>query len=110
MMIDFTCEKCDASFELDAQDLIDGSQKIACPECRSKAPTGIAEDFGAALAELRAQVAAMSKKFSMSFSVETEDLEDLEDEDEEEPDEDDEDELDFDESEDEDEDFEEDEG
>jgi len=98
MMIDFTCQKCEASFELDAQDLIDGTEKLACPHCDAKAPSNLVEDFVAALSELRAQVTALSKKFSVNMSVETEDLEEEleeEDEDEDEGDE----ELDFDESE-----------
>jgi len=100
MSIDFTCQKCEASFELDAQDLIEGTEKIVCPHCDAKAPTNLAEDFVAALSEMRAQVAALGKKFAVSMSLEAEELEDeLEDEDEEEESEDD-DELDFDEDED----------
>src|SRR5438045_6285902 len=102
MTIDFTCQKCEASFELDAQDLLDGTEKLACPHCDAKAPTNLMEDFVAALSEMRAQVAALSKKFSVNMAVETEDLEDEldEEEDEEEGDEDegeDEDDLDADE-------------
>lgn len=111
MTIDFTCQKCDSSFELDVQDLIDGSEKLVCPNCDAKAPTALTDDFIAALTELRAQVATLGKRFAVNLAVESEDVEELEDEeDEEEADEDDE--LDFDESdddEDEDEDVEEDE-
>ncbi|HVE82261.1 MAG TPA: hypothetical protein VND93_05415 [Myxococcales bacterium] len=85
MTIDFTCQKCEASFELDAKDLIDGTEKLACPHCDAKAPTNLVEDFVAALSEMRAQVAALSKKFSVNMAVETEDLEDeLDEEDEDE--------------------------
>jgi len=84
MTIDFTCQKCEASFELDAQDLLDGTEKLACPHCDAKAPTNLVEDFVAALSEMRAQVAALSKKFAVNMAVETEDLEDELDEDEEE--------------------------
>src|SRR5262245_56662114 len=84
MTIDFTCQKCEASFELDAQDLIDGTEKLACPHCDTKAPTNLVEDFVAALSEMRAQVAVLSKKFSVNMAVETEDLEDELDEDEDE--------------------------
>lgn len=84
MTIDFTCQKCEASFELDAQDLIDGTEKLACPHCDAKAPTNLVEDFVAALSEMRAQVAVLSKKFAVNLAVETEDLEDELDEDEDE--------------------------
>lgn len=97
MTIDFTCMKCEASFELDAQDLIDGTEKLNCPHCGNKAPSSMVEDFTSALTEMRAQVATLSKKFAVNLSIESEDLEEeLEDEDEEEEEGDDE-ELDFDE-------------
>ncbi len=117
MSIDFTCQKCEASFELDAQDLIEGTEKLVCPHCDAKAPANISEDFVAALTEMRAQITALSKKFSVSMTLESEDLEDeLSDEEEDDDEEDDEeseddDELDFDEDEDveDDEDYDEDE-
>jgi hypothetical protein len=114
MTIDFTCRKCDASFELDSEDLNDGTEKLACPNCDATAAASMVEEFTAALTELRAQVAKLSRKFGVTLSIETEDEEseeeeedeDLNDEDEEDFDEDDDD---LDEDEDEDEDFEEDE-
>jgi DNA-directed RNA polymerase subunit RPC12/RpoP len=103
MSIDFTCQKCEASFELDAQDLIEGTEKLVCPHCDAKAPANLSEDFVAALTEMRAQIAVLGKKFAVSMTLESEELEDEledeeEDDDEEEPDDDDE--LDFDEDED----------
>ena len=112
MTIDFTCQKCEGSFELDAQDLIDGTEKLECPHCGAKAPTSMVDDFTNALTEMRTSLAALSKRFTASLSLESEDVEDLEEEDEdEEADEDedldledDEDEDDLDEDDDEDED------
>lgn len=75
MTIDFTCQKCEASFELDAEDLIDGTEKLICPHCNSRAPSNLSEDFVSALTEMRAQVAALGKKFTVNMAVETEDLE-----------------------------------
>ena len=84
MSIDFTCQKCEASFELDAQDLIEGTEKLVCPHCDAKAPANLSEDFVAALTEMRAQIAVLGKKFAVSMTLESEDLEDeLEDDDEE---------------------------
>lgn len=102
MSIDFTCQKCEASFELDAQDLIEGTEKLVCPHCDAKAPSNLSEDFVAALTEMRAQIAALAKKFAVSMTLESEDLEDeLEDEEDDEDEEsEDDDELDFDEDED----------
>ncbi len=110
MSIDFTCQKCEASFELDAQDLIEGTEKIVCPHCDAKAPANLTEDFVAALSEMRAQIAALDKKFAVSMTLESEDLEDVleDEEDDDEDDETEEDDDDLDEDEDEDVDDEED--
>lgn len=98
MTIDFTCQKCEGSFELDAEDLIDGTEKLVCPHCDNKAAVAMVDDFTSALSELRAQVAALSKKFALSLAIETEDLEEeVEDEEEDAGEADDDDELDFDE-------------
>jgi DNA-directed RNA polymerase subunit RPC12/RpoP len=100
MTIDFTCQKCEASFELDAQDLIDGTEKLVCPHCDAKAPPSLAADFIAALAEMRLQIATLGKKsFSVSLALETEDVEEEVDADDadEEVDEDEDEDLEFDE-------------
>ena len=101
MTIDFTCQKCGGNFELDIQDLIDGSEKIECPHCEACPSQTMADDFIAAVADLRSQIAMLSKKFDISLSLATEELDEAaedfdeddeeEDEDEEEDDEDDED-------------------
>ncbi|QSQ15349.1 MULTISPECIES: hypothetical protein [Myxococcus] len=109
MSIDFTCQKCEASFELDVQDLIEGTEKIVCPHCDAKAPANLSEDFVAALSEMRAQIAVLDKKFAVSMTLESEDVEDtLDDEDEDEDEESDDEDDDLDEDEDEDVDDEED--
>jgi hypothetical protein len=98
MTLDFTCQKCEGTFEIDAQDLVDGSEKLECPHCNTRAPANLVDDFVAALTEMRAQVAALSKRFSLSTTLESEDLAELdadedddEDDDEEDVDEDDDD-------------------
>ena len=112
MTLDFTCQKCEGTFEIDAQDLIDGSEKLECPHCNTRAPANVVDDFVAALTEMRAQVAALSKRFTVSTTLESEDLAELdadEDEDEdEEDDDDDEDDVDDDDDDDDDEDLDED--
>src|SRR5215510_7590676 len=82
MTLDFTCQKCEGTFEIDAQDLIDGSEKLECPHCNTRAPANVVDDFVAALTEMRAQVAALSKRFSFSTTLESEDLAELDDDDE----------------------------
>jgi hypothetical protein len=97
MTIDFTCQKCEGTFEIDAQDLVDGSEKLECPHCNTRAPANVVDDFVAALTEMRAQVAVLSKRFSLSTTLESEDLAEL---DADEDDDDDEDESDDDEDDD----------
>lgn len=99
MTIDFTCKKCEASFELDADDLADGTEKLQCPNCDAKASQTMVDDFVSAFTELKSQVALMAKKFAVNLAVETEDLEEeLEEDDaaEEEEDADEDDDLDLD--------------
>lgn len=102
MTIDFTCQKCEGSFELDAEDLIDGTEKLVCPHCDNKATASMTDDFTAAVVEVRTQVANLSKKFAVSLAIETEDVAEEVVEEEEEEEETDEDELDFDDDDDED--------
>jgi hypothetical protein len=71
MTIDFTCQKCDGSFDLEATEIIEGD-KIVCPHCDAKAPTTVAEDFSSALGELITQSQALSRKFGISFSFDSE--------------------------------------
>ena len=89
MTIDFTCQKCEGSFELDAADLIDGTEKLECPHCGVKEPQAKVDDFIAALTEMQAQVAALAKRFAVTFSIETDDVEGDDDDDEDEEEEDD---------------------
>jgi hypothetical protein len=104
MTIDFTCVKCEGSFELDAQDIIDGTEKLECPHCNVKAPQSQVDDFVAALTELTAQVAIISKRFTMTMSIESEDLEADKDDDDEEEDEEEDDDVDDDDDDDDDDD------
>jgi hypothetical protein len=101
MTIDFTCQKCENSFELDADELIEGQAKLACPHCNAKATSGMVDDFVSAFSEMRRQVANLSKKFGVSLAIESEDVENEVEEGEEDEEEvegeSDEDELDFDE-------------
>jgi hypothetical protein len=97
MTIDFICQKCEGTFDLEASDLIEGNEKLVCPHCDNKATATMVDDFTAALTELRTQVATLSKKFALSLTVETVDVAEEVSEDEEEDETEDDDELDFDE-------------
>jgi DNA-directed RNA polymerase subunit RPC12/RpoP len=119
---EFTCQKCEGNFEIEAQDLIDGSEELECPHCNARLSKAAAEDFTAAVAEFLAQLAAISKKFTVTVEIDSEavaedsdeddddeDDDDEDDDDEDDEDEDDDDDLDEDEDEDDDDDLDEDE-
>ncbi|MDR0966419.1 MAG: hypothetical protein LBM75_07975 [Myxococcales bacterium] len=74
MSIDLTCVKCDSSFELDPTELLNGSDRIQCPHCNSKVSPLAVEEFAISLAEFCKQIAALSKRFSLSLSLESDDL------------------------------------
>jgi DNA-directed RNA polymerase subunit RPC12/RpoP len=74
MNIDFTCKKCEGSFEIDSSDLIDGTEKLECPHCNVKASQAATDDFTASLTELTAQLTLLAKKFTLEFEVDSEDL------------------------------------
>ncbi len=80
MTIDFTCQKCEGTFEIEVQDLVDGNEIVECPHCGVKVSKALNEDFGNALAELKAQMLLVGKKFSIAIALETEDLADEDDE------------------------------
>lgn len=88
MTIDLTCQKCEGSFELDVQALIDGGEKLACPNCNAKAPGDLADDFTGALSELILQTEKLSKRFLVSIAFESDDLAEAKEEEDEDDDED----------------------
>ena len=100
MTIEFNCQKCEGSFEIDAQDLIDGSEPLECPHCENKVSKAMLEDFTSALSELNAQLNVLSKKFTLTMEIDSEELGADVDDDEVESDDEDEDEEDLDEEDD----------
>ncbi len=74
MMIDLTCQKCEASFEVDASDVIEGNERIKCPNCDAKAPQNLVDDLGNSLGELCKAIAALRTRFEVSLALETDDL------------------------------------
>lgn len=88
MTIDFECQKCESSFELDATDLIEGNEGLKCPNCDARAPQGMVDEFGTALGDLARSIANLRKRFTVSMALETDDLPAPYDEDEDEDEED----------------------
>ncbi len=73
MTLDLTCQACDASFELDAAELLD-EPRIQCPSCDARAPLSLAEGLSSALDDLFGRVADLRSKFEVVFEVESDDL------------------------------------
>lgn len=73
MTLDFTCQACDASFELELSELLEESA-LECPNCEARAPRGAVEGVTSALDDLFAQLALLQRKFTVVFEVESEDL------------------------------------
>ena len=73
MTVDFTCQRCDGSFEVDFADLIEEG-KLQCPNCDQKAPGKLVEEFAGALDELFARTADLRSRFQVSLAVESDDL------------------------------------
>ena len=73
MTIDFNCQNCDASFELDVTDLLEG-EPLVCPNCSQRVPRKSVEELGNALDELLSRLAELRPRFLLSMSIESDDL------------------------------------
>lgn len=115
MTIDFICQQCEGSFELEFSELLDGGA-LECPNCGQTSSERSAEEFANALDELLARSAKLRSRFVVSFAIDADELpppyddEDMDDDFDDEDEEDDEDDdLDFDDEDDEDDDYDDDE-
>ena len=101
MTIELNCQECDAAFELEFGDLMEG-EPLVCPECGQRAPATVTEELANALDDLLARVSDLRSRFHLALTVESDDLPSPYDEeptDEEEDDEDDDESFDDDEDE-----------
>lgn len=73
MTLDFTCQACDTSFELDVSELLD-EPRIQCPSCDARAPLSTAEGLSTALDDLLGAVARLRSKFQAVFEIDSDDL------------------------------------
>lgn len=73
MTIDFSCQQCDASFEIEVTDILEG-EPLSCPNCGQRLPRKAVEELGNALDELLARVAEIRGRFLLALSIESDDL------------------------------------
>lgn len=74
MTLDFTCQACDATFEMELSDLIEDSSSVQCPSCEARAPRSAVEGMSSALDDLFAQLALLRRKFAVEMEIDSEDL------------------------------------
>ena len=74
MDITFHCTNCDDSFDRDYSALVEAAKGIKCDSCGKRLAAGDLEEALTAIDEVLAQVAALRKKFLLSFTVEGDDL------------------------------------
>jgi hypothetical protein len=73
MTLDFTCQACDASFEIDLTDLLE-EPRIQCPGCDVRAPRQATDNLVSALDDLFTELGGLQRKFTVTFAVESEEL------------------------------------
>jgi DNA-directed RNA polymerase subunit RPC12/RpoP len=74
MTITFVCQSCEDSFDVEYSQLSEESKGLKCPNCGKKLSASETDDFVTALDEVLAQVAALRKRFVITFDVDGEDL------------------------------------
>jgi len=74
VILDLTCGECEASFELDVQDLLDAPKTLECPNCEAKAPARKVEALASGMDDLMRAMKELASKFSISLTAETDDL------------------------------------
>lgn len=73
MMLDLTCQACDASFEIDLADLFE-EPRIQCPSCEARAPRAAVEELANAIDDLGGHLARLRPRFSASVEISSDDL------------------------------------
>jgi hypothetical protein len=73
MTLDFSCSKCEASFELELADLLE-DDKLQCPNCDAKAPRDAVDGFTTALDDMFGSLKALKKSFTVNYAIESDEL------------------------------------
>jgi predicted Zn finger-like uncharacterized protein len=74
MNLTFVCQNCEDSFEVDLAHLSEDGKGVKCPSCGKKLTASETDDLATAVDEVLSQVAALRKRFVVSFDVDGEDL------------------------------------
>lgn len=74
MTLTFVCQACDDSFEADVNRLSETSKGVKCPNCGKKLSAAETDDLATTVDDLLSQVAALKKRFAISFEVDADDL------------------------------------
>ena len=74
MTLDFTCQACDATFEMELSDILEDPTGVQCPSCETRAPRAAVEGVASALDDLFAQLAVLRRRFAIEMEIDSEDL------------------------------------
>lgn len=74
MNLTFVCQNCDDSFEIDFGQLVEEARSVKCPNCGKRLPAADVEELTGAIEDVLHQVAALRKRFLISFDIDAEDL------------------------------------
>ena len=74
MIFTIVCQACDESWELEYSQLAEGTRGVRCPGCSKRVPANEVDEIVSSLDELLEQVAALRKRFALSFEVDADDL------------------------------------
>lgn len=74
MTLSFVCQSCDDALELEYEKLLEQTKGLKCAGCGKKLSSAELDEFVTSLDEVLSQVAALRKRFIISFDVDAEEL------------------------------------
>lgn len=74
MTFTFVCQNCDDSFELDHAALAESAKGLKCPSCGKRLPSAELDELVTSIDDVLSQVAALRKRFLVTFEVDAENL------------------------------------
>ncbi len=75
MVLSIECQQCGADLELELSDLMTEPTLMTCPNCNVKADPDVVEALATALDEATALVGRLSRRFSIEFTLDPDELE-----------------------------------
>jgi hypothetical protein len=80
MVLSLECQQCGADLELELTDLLTDPTLMTCPNCKAKADPAVVEALASSLDEAVSLATRLSRKFTLEFTMDPDDIEVDEDE------------------------------